>query len=150
VYALAARLRLELFSRAPKFIVVGLIATLVHFLTLSFLVEIARMPWPTFASAIGSVAGIATSYYGNYAWIFIRTEPHRTFLGHFIAAYVFTMSVNTLLLYLQINFLQFNYVVAFLVATSFSTLLNFLLAKFAVFERKGFAPLPPRRAVQND
>jgi putative flippase GtrA len=144
------RVPLELFSRAPKFIIVGLAATLVHFLTLSCLVEIARMPWPTVASAIGSVAGIATSYYGNYAWTFIRTEPHRTFLGHFITVYVFTMSVNTLLLYLQITFLQFDYVVAFLVATIFSTLMNFLLVKFAVFEREGFAPLPPGREGCND
>jgi putative flippase GtrA len=147
---LAGRLRLELFVRAPKFIIVGLTATLVHFLTLSFLVEIARIPWPTFASAVGSVAGIATSYFGNYAWVFVCTAPHRTYLGRFITVYVFTMGVNTLLFFLQINFLRFNYVVAFLVATSLSTLMNFLLAKFAVFERNGFTPLPPPRGVGND
>jgi hypothetical protein len=31
------------------------------------------------------------------------------------------MSVNTLLMYLQINFLQLNFVAAFVVATSLST-----------------------------
>jgi putative flippase GtrA len=129
-------------GHAPKFIVVGLAATLVHFLTLTCLVEIARLPWPTLASAIGSVAGIVTSYYGNYVWTFGRTEPHRVFFGHFVAAYICTMSVNTLLLYLQINFLDFSYVLAFVVATGFSTTMNYVLTRFAVFERKGFAPLP--------
>jgi putative flippase GtrA len=148
--ARSATFRRELLGRAPKFIIVGLAATIVHFLTLAFLVEIARMSWPTFASAIGSVAGIATSYYGNYSWTFVRTEPHRTFLGHFIAAYVFTMSVNTVLMYLQINFLQFNYVAAFAAATSLSTLMNFLVTKFAVFERNGFAPLPRGRPAGYD
>jgi putative flippase GtrA len=144
-----ARIVLELFGRAPKFIIVGGAATIVHFLTLSFLVEIGRMPWPTFASAIGSVAGISTSYYGNYTWTFQRTESHRTFLCRFIIVYISTMSVNILLMYFQVNFLQFNYVVAFLVATSLSTLMNFLLTKFAVFERKGFVPLPPRKGINN-
>jgi putative flippase GtrA len=134
-----ARFRLELLNRAPKFIIVGLAATLVHFLTLTFLVEIVRTPWPTFASGVGSVAGIATSYYGNYTWTFARTEPHRRFLAQFVAAYAFAMSVNTLLVYFQINFLQFNYICAFVAATSLSTLMNFLLSKCAVFERSGFA-----------
>jgi putative flippase GtrA len=126
-----------LLSRAPKFFIVGLAATFVHFSTLTILVEITRIPGPTFASAIGSIAGIATSYYGNYVWTFVRTEPHRVFVTHFVAAYVFTMGIHTLVMYYQINLLKLNYVVAFLLATSLSTLMNFLLSKFAVFERKG-------------
>jgi putative flippase GtrA len=136
-------------ARAPKFVVVGILATATHFLVLSCLVTIAKFPWPTVASAIGAVAGIVTSYCGNYAWTFARHEPHRNFVARFVAAYVFTMSVNTLMMYLQIDYLQLHYAAAFVVATSVSTAMNFLLSKFAVFERKGLAP-SSRRVVGYD
>ena len=54
-------------SQASKFAVVGAGAILTHFTTLSLLIEVARLPWPTVASAIGSIFGIVTSYLGNYA-----------------------------------------------------------------------------------
>lgn len=60
------------------------------------------------------------------------------------------MSVNSLIIYLQINSLQLHYVAAFAVAASCSTLTNFPLTKFAVFERESFAPSPQRTPVSND
>jgi putative flippase GtrA len=92
-----------------------------------------------------SIVGVATSHYGNYALTFVRAEAYRHFVAHFITVYGFTMSVNTLLIYLEINLLKFNYIADFLVATSLSTLINFLLTKFIVFERKGFLPVTPVR-----
>jgi putative flippase GtrA len=64
---------------------------------------------------------------------------------HFITAYASQRAVTTLLMYLQINLLQFNYVASFFIAASLSTLMNFLLTKFAVFEREGFLPVSPAK-----
>jgi putative flippase GtrA len=148
--ATPAAYRFRDLGRFPKFIVVGAVATLVHFLTLTFLVQVVSMPWPTAASAIGCVAGIATSYYGNYAWTFVCSEPHRRVIGQFVGVYVLTMSVHTMLMYFQINFVRLDYVAAFVAATSFTTLMNFLLSKFAVFERKSLAISLLGRPGRND
>jgi hypothetical protein len=51
---LVARLPLDLFGRAPKFIVVGVAATFAHFLTLSFLVEIMARRRDTAAFHLGT------------------------------------------------------------------------------------------------
>jgi putative flippase GtrA len=135
--------RPRLAGQIPRFAAVGALATLVHFVTLALLVEIVRVPWPTVASAIGAVLGIATSYLGNYAWTFARREPHRAFVGQFIVTYLLTMTLHTLLMYAQTNFLKLDYTIAFVVATAASTAMNFLLSKFAVFERKGIATWAP-------
>jgi putative flippase GtrA len=103
-------------SQASKFAVVGVGATLTHFTTLSLLIEVARLPWPTLASAIGSIFGIMTSYIGNYAWTFARNEPHRQFVARFFCIYLFSMAANTAVFYIQVHFLGFYYAVAFLVS----------------------------------
>lgn len=141
-----------LLRHGVKFAIVGIAATLVHFLTLCALVEIGGFPWPTLAAAIGSILGIATSYIGNYAWTFGRTEPHRKFVGHFVAAYVLTMMAHTGLIYMQLTLLDVHYTIAFVVATAASTVMNFLLSKFAVFQRPGIVdpaatPTPRQEAV---
>src|SRR4051812_35175775 len=143
----------RLVSQASKFAVVGVGATLTHFTTLSLLIEVARLPWPTVASAIGSIFGIVTSYLGNYAWTFARNEPHRQFVARFFGTYIFSMATNTVIFYIQVHFLGFYYTVAFLVATAASTLINFGLCKIVVFERR-FEPLwrywPARVASSGD
>jgi putative flippase GtrA len=126
----------RLVSQGSKFAVIGAAATLVHFTTLSLLIEVARFPFPTAASAIGGIFGITTSYLGNYGWTFARNEPHRQFVARFVFSYLFSMATNTLLFYIQINFLGVYYAIAFLVATAASTLINFGLCKIVVFERR--------------
>jgi len=126
---------------------VGIAATLVHFVTLGSLVEICGFQWPTFASAVGCVFGIVTSYFGNYTWTFGRTEPHRNFLGRFILVYVCTLFANTLLLYLLIRFFDMHYGAAFLLGTAASAAMNFLLSKHAVFQRSGIAKVIGRHTV---
>src|SRR5271166_5461409 len=125
----------RLVSQASKFVVIGAGATLVHFTMLSLLIELARFPWPTVASAIGSIFGIMTSYFGNYAWTFARNEPHRQFAARFVGIYLLSMAANTAVFYIQVHFLGFCYAIAFLVATAGSTLINFVLCKIVVFER---------------
>jgi putative flippase GtrA len=126
----------RLVTQASKFAVIGAGATLVHFTTLSLLIEVARVPWPTAASAVGSVFGVMTSYLGNYAWTFARKEPHREFVSRFVVTYLFSMAANTCVFYVQVHFLGFYYAIAFLVATTASTLINFCLCRVWVFERQ--------------
>jgi putative flippase GtrA len=133
-------LRIRGFS---KFATVGCTATLVHFSVLSLLVEVFHFKWPTLASAIGSIFGIATAYLGNYHWTFRRTEPHREFVSRFVATYLFTMAVHTGLVFGQIDGLGLSYVVAFVFATTVSTVLNFGLSKLVVFERRGCSSTTP-------
>jgi putative flippase GtrA len=122
---------------------VGCAATLIHFVVLSVLVEACHFPWPTVASAIGSGFGITTAYLGNYHWTFCRTEPHRQFLSRFVGSYIVTMAFHTVLMYVQIDGLGMSWVIAFVIATSISTIMNFTLNKFVVFERWGpFAANP--------
>jgi putative flippase GtrA len=126
----------RLAPQAVKFAVIGFCATALHFTTLSLLIEVGRLPWPTLASAIGSVVGIATSYFGNYLWTFARTEPHRQFVVRFVASYLFSMAANTCFFYVQTNYLRVYYMTAFVVATGASTTINFALCKIVVFERR--------------
>ena len=133
--------------QVPRFALVGLAATAVHFTILTGLVEIARLPWPTAASVIGSVFGIATSYLGNYRWTFARTEPHREFVSRFVFTYLATMAGHAGIMYLLIDGFGFRYPVAFAVGTSISTATNFGLAKILVFERKRASVATPQQAT---
>ena len=135
--------------RFPVFATVGCAATLVHFSVLTILVEICRLPWPTVASAVGSLFGISTAYLGNYHWTFRRTESHRQFMLRFFITYLFTMTVHTFIVFLDINALGFSYVTAFVVATMASTIMNFGLNKYFVFERK-FSPVSSLPATDHE
>jgi putative flippase GtrA len=97
--------------------------------------EIGHFPWPTIASAIGSIFGISVSYFGNYSWTFARTEPHKMFVVRFVTTYALSMAAHTGMMFAQIDGLGFHYPLAFVLATILSTLLNFGVAKVAVFER---------------
>jgi putative flippase GtrA len=126
--------------QAPKFVLIGVAATFVHFTILTLLIEGCRLPWPTIATAIGCIFGIITSYVGNYFWTFARDEPHREFIPRFVCVYLFSLAINTVVFSLQVNLFGFHYMVAFLVATGTSTAINFAFCKAIVFERSTELP----------
>jgi putative flippase GtrA len=121
--------------QAPRFALIGAVATCVHFTILTLLIEACRLPWPTIATTIGCTFGITTSYFGHYFWTFARDEPHREFVPRFVCVYLCSLAINTVVFSLQVNLLGFHYMVAFLVATGTSTAINFAFCKVIVFER---------------
>lgn len=122
-------------KQVGRFIVTGVGAVITDLLVyqlLSFvmLVDIAK--------AIGFMSGSILAYTVNKFWTFEQEKKSKTELVRFILLYASTLAINILINRLSLNYIQFEYSVAFafLAATGTSTVLNFIGMKFFVFTQK--------------
>ena len=96
--------------------------------------------WPgmhyLLANLIGFTVGTLNSYYWNNKFVFQRSGGHlRTFFKMY-AGYAFTFLSGAGLLTLQIEFLGISEYIAPLVNIPITTVINFLVNKFWVFENQ--------------
>jgi putative flippase GtrA len=125
-----------LIFQATKFGLVGIVATIIHYTVLLLLTDVIAVVPPTIASGVGSLFGIASAYVGNRRWTFRQLERHTTVAARFLVAYCLTMCGHTVIMYLQIELLRLAYTPAFIVATSASTAVNFVLNRSFVFNHR--------------
>ena len=109
-----------------RFAGVGAVATLLHYATLLMLVELLSLE-PVLASTIGFATSAVFNYLGNYHFTFASDRPHAIALMKFVVVASIGLAVNTLGMYLLVDFLALQYLLAQLISTAIVVVWNFYL-----------------------
>ncbi|MES9967875.1 MAG: GtrA family protein [Sedimenticola sp.] len=127
----------QLISRGSRFALVGILATLVHYLVIVMLVDLLGWMGPTPATVVGSIFGIATAYAGNYLYVFgLSDRKHDHYAPRFVFTYLSVMAIHAGMMYLFADILGLRYEYGFVVATLFSATTTFIANHF-VFRGPG-------------
>ena len=131
----------ELLGKGARFVLVGLVATLVHYLVILCLVDLLSLLEPTPATVVGSVFGIATAYVGNYHYVFgVDDKRHHHYVPRFVITYLIVMSIHASVMYLFVEILLLPYELGFITATALSAMTTFVANNLIVFSN---APKDP-------
>jgi putative flippase GtrA len=68
----------QLIDQGGRFVLIGLLSTLVHYLVIVALVDGLHWLPPTPSTVAGSVLGIAIAYLGNYHYVFMPDDRRHT------------------------------------------------------------------------
>ena len=137
-------------KQAIKFIIIGIMAVVTdmicYYLLLSVIPEkIAFLENEMLAKGLSFLCGFSVTYTFNNRWTWRKTDHNQSRFLKFIALYGISLILNVLLnstlLYLILDFKNIivvpkPYFVAFIGATGFSSVFNFLGQKFWVFKNQ--------------
>jgi putative flippase GtrA len=115
---------------------VGVIGTIVHFLTLIILVEVFKVG-PILSSVIGFILTVILSFFLNSTYTFKGENRKRkyVFVKYVIVSLV-GLSVNSLIMFFTITFLSLHYSIGQCIVIISIPVLNFLLNNFWTFSDK--------------
>ena len=118
-----------------KYIFNGLVATAAHFFVLYILINWFMFESYGISNTIGFVIGTIVSFFGNKYFVFIGSK------GNFFKQYFKFFLLYTIMalnhgffLYLWSDIYNKNYIIGFILITSFNTILSFLVNKYKVFK----------------
>ena len=115
----------ELFLKFIKFGVVGLSGVVVDF-SITYLLKEKVKIHKYLANAIGFTIAASTNYILNRVWTFNSKNPQiSTEYGHFIAVSLLGLGINSLILWLLVSKLKWNFYFSKLIAIGFVTIWNF-------------------------
>ena len=121
--------------RLLLFGLIGLTGTLVHYVLMLGLVELAA--WhPVNATTLGFLAGALVNYYLNYHFTFESTKHHLDAGPKFFFVAFLTGLFNGALVYLGVTIFQLNYIFVQLGATLVVFVVNFGLNSLWSFREK--------------
>ena len=109
-----------------RYAVVGGINTAVHFLVTVVLVESGLMS-PVPASVAGFICALLVAYMLNRHWTFGQTDRPLERLYRFSAVSLLGLGLNTLIMYLAVDWLNWHYLIGLLLVAVVIPPLNFLL-----------------------
>jgi putative flippase GtrA len=112
----------------------GAIGTAAHYLTLILLVELLRVP-PLFASSAGAIAGALVNYVLNYKFIFKSDKSHAEAMTKFLIVAAAGFCINFLLMWLLVNKLLVNYLIAQVITTGVVLVTNYTANRIWTFKR---------------
>ena len=115
-----------LLGRVLRYGIAGLLATLLYFVVVAALVEVARVG-PVAAAATATVVVIAASYVMNRGWVFDTDRSHASAFTRFLAASALSLILNTGLMYLSVRVLAWRYVAGLVLATTVVPPTNFVI-----------------------
>jgi putative flippase GtrA len=127
-------------KRFVLYLGIGGASTLIQFLLLIIFVECRLLP-EVYASAAGYALSSIFNYWANYHYTFKSTSRHSSTFPKFVVAVAIGLSTNTALfaafLFLFENFIPLPlvapYVVAQVLATGITVVLNFLVHKIWIY-----------------
>ena len=119
----------KLINQALKFLVVGCLAVIVdstfyYFLSIFITVEIAK--------GLSFLSGMFFSYSLNKVWTFSQTKRSTIEVLKFLILYGSSLVMNVTINTLTLNITN-SFVISFLTATAFSTILNFSGQKWWIY-----------------
>lgn len=129
-----------------RFILIGLLATGVHYGLLRLLVDLVHVPSAGVANGLAAVGGIATSYLGNRLFVFRHDGAHGAALVRFLAVYGLVIGLHTAFLAVWTDWLGWPLTAGFVLATGGSAVTTFLANKYFVFSGAA-APRSPAPAA---
>jgi putative flippase GtrA len=123
------------YRQVALFIANGLVATAVHFLTLTFLIEVVGVGSKGVANAIAASCGIAASFAGNKWFVFAGAAGHaRRQLARFLLLYGLLALINGGLMLLWADIGGLDYRIGFVLISGFQLVCSFLGNRFLVFK----------------
>lgn len=117
-----------------RYALVGLLATAMHYVALSFAMEVLDFASAGAANALAAVVGIFFSFLGNRSFVFNSRRQGIGLQGlKFGTLYALIAVVHGAILYVWTDRMGFDYRIGFLLATSVQFVLSFLGNKTIVF-----------------
>jgi|GEM_PF-439896 len=111
---------------------IGGFATALHYVVLAILVERFYLtPW--LAASSGAACGALISYVGNHRFTFGRRARHHIALPRFLLIAAFGTALNGAIVWLEIEFLSYHYLVAQIGATLCVLLITYRLNRTWTF-----------------
>jgi len=116
-----------------KFGAVGILNTLITIGAYSLLVyfELNYI----IANIMGYTLGVLNSYYWNKNWVFEAEQTQKHIFTKFVVVNLITLSLNTFILYVLVDDMDFNPFLSQIVATGAGLLFNFILNKKWTFNK---------------
>ena len=126
--------RLFLVENLWRYIVVGVLGTLVYYLLLWLLVEIARIP-VLVASSLAFILVVLENYVLHYFWTFSSSAHHTKALPKFSMMSLAGFWLNLGIMYLGVEYLGFGYLWVQAVAIALVVAWNFVISIRWIFFR---------------
>lgn len=119
-----------------KYGITGLLGTLTHVSSTVFFVELVGLR-PVLSSALGFVIVLVMSYYLNKYWTFRSQFRGYGEFGRYLLVSLSGLVLNTLIMFLTVEFLSWHYVVGQFAVVAVVPASNFLLNNYWTFGNKG-------------
>ncbi|HEL7667712.1 TPA: GtrA family protein [Stenotrophomonas maltophilia] len=118
-----------------RYVINGVVATVVHYGVLHFNIEVLQIPVAGIANAIAAVFGIAVSFVGNRYFVFHGQQGSLLKQGSlFLGVYVAIAALHALVMYIWADRLGYDYRIGFLIATAVQMAFSFIANKLLVFK----------------
>ncbi|MCC4597580.1 GtrA family protein [Xanthomonas campestris pv. phormiicola] len=122
-------------SQLVRYLINGVLATVVHFSVLKFNLEVVGMASAGLANGVAAVFGIAASFIGSRYFVFRNSGGRLLHQGIlFLLVYACIAVLHALVMYVWADRLKFDYRIGFLLATGMQMVFSFLANKFMVFK----------------
>ena len=113
--------------RPARYVVNGIVATGVHFLVLSFCLELLHLRSAGVSNFVAAVTGIATSFLGSRYFVFAATATSIwTQLGRFWVLYAILAGAQGLILYFWSDIGGLDYRIGFIIGTAVQVIGSYL------------------------
>ncbi len=122
------------YQQLLRFLLVGGMATAIQFLLLALFVELRLLP-EVAASATAYGFAAAANYLANYYLTFNSRRSHWQTLPRFLITATLGLGINTLVFAAAFHLLGY-YLIAQVIATGVTLVVNFLLHKFWIYSRQ--------------
>jgi len=120
-----------------RYIVNGIIATLVNYLVLNFNMLILDMKSAGIANFIGAVFGISASFIGSRYFVYRNhTNSVQSQVFRFLLLYGFIAALAGLVMYVWSDMYGLNYQIGFVIATFVQMLFSYFGNKVLVFKNE--------------
>lgn len=123
-------------NEISRYIINGILATIVHFGILTLLLDVANVPSAGIANLLAAIAGITASFLGSRYFVF-RNHEESMFKQalKFSGLYGFIAILHGFILFVWSDYFGLDYRLGFLVATFFQVSLSFVGNKLLVFNK---------------
>jgi putative flippase GtrA len=129
--------------RLMRYALNGLLATGVHYLTLSVMIGPLGVRPVGLANLMAAIIGIAASFVGNRRFVFKAVEsPVKRQAVHFAVLYAILAVIHSACMYLWCDILNRDYQTGFLLATGLQFLLSYIFNSRVVFRNPQNSPNP--------
>jgi len=130
-------------ARLLRYVFNGLLATGVHYLVLSVLINPLAVRPIGLANLVAAITGTVASFIGNRQFVFKAVNaPVQKQAIHFALLYAILAIIHSACMYLWCDILNRDYQVGFLLATGLQFLLSYIFNSSLVFRNPHNAPNP--------
>ncbi|WP_334076782.1 GtrA family protein [Paenibacillus sanfengchensis] len=118
-----------------KFIIVGVLNTIVGFITYAGFIQFVNRNYFV-ALVFSHIVGVVHSYLWNNKWTFSQKKHQAKSAVKFVLVYIFTFLVNLFLLFILVDTMGTNKLIAQGIALVITTLISFFAHKYWSFQNK--------------